>query len=399
MDAMQSKSDANLLREYAETGNEPAFNELVRRYANQVYSAALRQIDSADVAPEIAQRVFIGLAYGARALAPKFPEDASLAGWLCRSTRNIALNLRRDEFRRHSRERQAMETSSQAPESPPDWESLRAIFDEAMSKLSEADYDAVVMRYFNNQDLRSVGRALGVSDDAAQKRVSRALDKLRHYLSRRGISASTTTLCVALSGNAVQAAPAGLVGVISTAVTVVRVAAPASAAAAATKAITMTTLQKALVTLAFATGVGGGFYETRRAAPSPSSSTTSTSNRLAFWKGSASWNSRGLRPPNRMPRYKWKISGCIATRMKLSTCAANWRACRLIHRSWPRLRRWGRNGRKTRIISQPSCGSRGRTGSRPGSPPTRSRRSRNSNICTRTVGWTWSRITTLPLGR
>lgn len=267
MGAMQSKSDAMLLRDYAETGDEPAFDELIRRYTNLVYSAALRQTDSRDLAPEIAQRVFISLSRGAQALASRVAEHASLAGWLCRSTRNIALNLRRDEFRRHSRERQAMETASQTPEPSPDWESLRPILDEAMSRLSGADYDALVMRYFNNQDLRSVGRALGVTDDAAQKRVSRAIEKLRHYLLGRGISTSASALSVAISANAVQAAPAGLAAVISTAATVAGVAAPASAAAAATTAMVMTTLQKALVTAAIAAGLGAGFYESRRALP------------------------------------------------------------------------------------------------------------------------------------
>jgi hypothetical protein len=79
-----------------------------------------------------------------------------------------------------------------------------------MSRLSEPDYDALVLRFFNNQDLRSVGQALGVSDDTAQKRVSRALDKLREHLARRGIGATCAALSMALSANAVQTAPAGL---------------------------------------------------------------------------------------------------------------------------------------------------------------------------------------------
>src|SRR5258706_5132175 len=206
---MQSRSDAQLLREYAEHGVEPAFTEIVTRHANLVYSAALRQVDSPDMAAEIAQSVFIGLARGARSLSPRLAEDASLAGWLCRSARNISLNFRRDEFRRHSRERQAMEELDPISETAPDWERLRAVLDEAMSELSEPDYDALVMRFFNNQDLRSIGRALGVNDDTAQKRVSRALDKLREHLSRHGISSTATALPIVISANAVQAATVG----------------------------------------------------------------------------------------------------------------------------------------------------------------------------------------------
>src|SRR5437762_13418419 len=102
---MQPKSDAELLREYAEHGTEAAFAEIVTRHTNLVYSAALRQVPSPDVAAEVAQSVFIGLARGAGLLSPRLAEDASLAGWLCRSARNLPVNFRRDEVRRHSVER------------------------------------------------------------------------------------------------------------------------------------------------------------------------------------------------------------------------------------------------------------------------------------------------------
>ena len=191
---MQPKSDAQLLREYAEHGAETAFAEIVARHTNLVYSAALRQVDSPDIAAEVAQSVFIGLARSARSLSPKLAGNASLAGWLCRGARNISLNLRRDEFRRNSRERQAMENLDSMPDTTPDWERLRSVLDEAMAGLSEPDYDAVVLRFFKNQDLRSVGLALGVSDDTAQKRVSRALDKLRDLLSQQGIATPAVAL-------------------------------------------------------------------------------------------------------------------------------------------------------------------------------------------------------------
>jgi RNA polymerase sigma factor (sigma-70 family) len=260
---MQSRSDAQLLREYAEHGAEPAFTEIVTRHANLVYSAALRQVDSPDIAAEVAQSVFVALARGAGSLSSRLAEDASLAGWLCRSARNISLNHRRDEFRRHTRERQAMEELHTIPETAPDWERLRAVLDEAMSELSEPDYDALVMRFFNNQDLQSVGRALGVTDDTAQKRVSRALDKLREHLSRRGISTTAAALSVVLSVNAVQAAPAGLLAAIS-AVAVAGTAVSTSTVIATAKTIAMTTLQKALITAVFTAAVGAGIYQSRQ---------------------------------------------------------------------------------------------------------------------------------------
>ncbi|HYG33710.1 MAG TPA: sigma-70 family RNA polymerase sigma factor [Clostridia bacterium] len=247
---MKVSSDAQLLEDYAEQGSEPAFTELVTRYTNLVYTAAFRQVESADIAADVAQRVFIDLAREASALSKRLGENASLAGWLCRSARNVSLNLRRNEFRRYSRERQAMEDCLPDSDIPPDWESLGPVLDEAMAELSEPDYDAIVMRFYNNQDLRSVGQALGVNDDTAQKRVARALDKLRGHLSRRGVNTSAAALTALLSANAVQAAPVGLALVISSASTPAGTTISTTATVTATQAIAMTTLQKTLLGIA-----------------------------------------------------------------------------------------------------------------------------------------------------
>jgi RNA polymerase sigma factor (sigma-70 family) len=262
---MQSKSDAQLLREYAESGSESAFAELVTWHTDLVYSAALRQVSSSDLACDVAQNVFTSLARGARTLAGKLNPDASLAGWLCRCTRNLALNLRRDDFRRHSRERQAMENLHPSPETAPDWNRLRPLLDQAISGLNETDHDALVLRFFKNQDLRSVGLALGVSDDTAQKRVSRALEKLREYLAHHGITMTGAALAMVISANAVQAAPVGLAATISAAAVLAGTAVSTSTVIAATKTITMTILQKTLITATIAAAVGTGIYEAHQA--------------------------------------------------------------------------------------------------------------------------------------
>ncbi len=262
---MQPKSDAQLLREYAESGSESAFTELVARHTNLVYSAALRQLLSSDLACDVAQNVFTSLARSAHALAGKLNPDASLAGWLCRCTRNLALNLRRDDFRRHSRERQAMENLHSTPETAPDWDRLCPVLDEAISGLNVADHDALVLRFFKNQDLRSVGLALGVSDDTAQKRVSRALEKLRDHLAHHGITTTGSALAMAISANAVQAAPAGLAATISTTAILAGTTMAATATATAIKTIAMTTLQKSLITATLAVVAGAGIYEARQA--------------------------------------------------------------------------------------------------------------------------------------
>jgi RNA polymerase sigma factor (sigma-70 family) len=256
---MQTKSDAQLLRDYALGGVDAAFTELVHRHTNLVYSAALRQVGSPEAAAEVAQSVFLALARGAQALAPRLAEEASLAGWLCRSSRNLCLNHRRDEFRRHSRHKTFMEQLTPLSDDAPVWERLCRVLDDAMAELGEADYDLLVLRFYKSLDYRAVGDAMHLSDDTAQKRVSRALEKLRAILSRRGIRTSTAALSVVMATHAVQAAPAGLALAISSAAAAGATA--ASSCIAVTKTIAMTTLQKSLVTATVAVLAGVEIYQ------------------------------------------------------------------------------------------------------------------------------------------
>ena len=247
---MQTKTDAQLLREYADTGSETAFSELVSRHADLVYSAALRQVIEPDFARDVAQSVFADLARKAKSLSG----NIVLAGWLYRSTRFAALTFLRNERRRQNRERQAMQVLDPPGESSPDWDRIRPVLDEAMANLGDADRDALVLRYFKNEDLRTVGIALGTSEDAAQKRVTRALEKLRAFLLRHGVTLSSAALATALTGSAVQAAPAALAGTLSAAV--VGAAAAAGSTFNLLNFMSMTKLKAGLFSAAIVVGAG-----------------------------------------------------------------------------------------------------------------------------------------------
>jgi hypothetical protein len=125
-----------------------------------------------------------------------------------------------------------------------------------MHALDETDRAAVLLRYFENKTLREVGATLGTSEDAAQKRISRAVERLREFFAKRGVTIGSSGLVVVISANAVQAAPAGLALTISAAATL---AGATLATTAATKIIAMTTLQKSLITATLITGVATTF--------------------------------------------------------------------------------------------------------------------------------------------
>src|SRR6266851_5113510 len=180
--------DAQLLRRYAVAGSESAFGELVSRYIDLVYSAALGQVGGdAHLAQDVAQTVFADLARKARTVS----RHGVLTGWLFQATRYAASKVVRTERRRATLEKEAVamqELSSEA-----NWDDFSPLLDEAMSRLGAKDRDAVLLRYFERKELRVVGDALGTSEAAARKRVSRALERLRRYLTARGVSLSAAT--------------------------------------------------------------------------------------------------------------------------------------------------------------------------------------------------------------
>ena len=207
--------DSELLRSYAEKGSEVAFAELVRRYLNLVYSAALRQVNGdAHLAQDVTQTVFADLARKAVALSQR----QVLAGWLYTSTHFAAAKAVRTERRRqtHEQESHAMEELLRNPGSGFDWETLRPVLDKVMHELKESDRDAILMRYFENRQLADIGERLGLSEDAARKKVDRALEKLRTFLFKRGVT-TAAALASVLSTNAVQIAPMGLAATITSA--------------------------------------------------------------------------------------------------------------------------------------------------------------------------------------
>jgi RNA polymerase sigma factor (sigma-70 family) len=254
-------SDLDLLRQFARENSQDAFTEIVRRHVNLVYSAALRQVRSPQLAEEIAQSVFADLARDAGKLKP----DTILTAWLYSVTRRTAIDAIRKESRRQLREQIAVEMTNMNATSA-DWMQIEPLLDDAMAALDETDRSAILLRYFENKNLREVGEVLGTSDDAAQKRVSRAVERLRDFFSKRNVTVGASGLTVLISANAVQSAPVGLVATISSAAILAGTAVHTSTIIAVTKTIAMTTLQKTLIAAALTAAIGTGIYEAHQAA-------------------------------------------------------------------------------------------------------------------------------------
>lgn len=252
-------SDTELLRRYAEDGSEAAFAELVSRHVGLVYAAALRQVGGgAHRAEDVAQTVFVALARQAAALSRR----TEIVGWLYTSTHHVAAKLKRTEQRRAQREQEAhaMNEINTDNRAPADWDRLRPVLDAAMHGLSDADREAILLRYFQNRRLAEIGQRLGLSEDAARMRVERALDKLQALLGRRGITSTTAALGVALANPALAVAPAGLAATLTGAALASVAVGAGAGGAMATAAISMNA-KTTLITVVAALAIGFSIYE------------------------------------------------------------------------------------------------------------------------------------------
>ena len=122
------------------------------------------------------------------------------------------------------------------------WPRIAPLLDDAVAGLREKDRQAIVLRFYEGRNLHEVGLALGASEDAAEKRVSRALEKLRKFFTKRGVDSTAATIAETISANSVQAAPVALAKTVT---------AVAIAKGAAASGSTLTLIKGALKIMAW----------------------------------------------------------------------------------------------------------------------------------------------------
>ena len=169
--------DSQLLAEYVRTRSTDALGQLIERHIDFVHAAAVRQVHDAALAEDVTQAVFIILTRKAASIRPE-----SLIGWLFNTTRYCAANARNSELRRRRHERQAAKPEVQMQSD----DSVAVPLDNALAALRSSDRQVVLLRFMEQRDFAEVATVLGISEQTARRRLSRAVERLRHLLSAAG---------------------------------------------------------------------------------------------------------------------------------------------------------------------------------------------------------------------
>ena len=172
-------TDSELLEEFRDRKSDAAFSTLVGRHAGWVFAVARRRVGDEHLAHDVAQAVFVLFAEQ----ASQIRDPARLCGWLMRATVHAANHATRGERRRKIRERTVAENRSEIHTAGDPSVVLAnlgdlAAVEEAVGRLNESDRSAIVLRFYRGMSLAEVGESLGISEEAARKRVDRALSRL-----------------------------------------------------------------------------------------------------------------------------------------------------------------------------------------------------------------------------
>ena len=209
---LKTKSDRDLLRLYSEQNSQEAFAELGRRYANLIYTACLRETGECTLAEDAAQGVYLLLSRKAASLK----NHETLVGWLYNASRYVAANINRQERRRQRIEMTALQNSSSSVlPSNPLWEQVEPHFHDALNRLKPAEREAILLRFVQQQSFAEVGGSLGISENTARMRVTRALEKIRTYFGKVGVAVTLSALTLLLEERAAIAAPTTLLQTVS----------------------------------------------------------------------------------------------------------------------------------------------------------------------------------------
>lgn len=189
--ASERMDESSLIRA-AQRGDGEAFEQLVRLYDQNVLRLALNLLRSQEDARDVYQEAFLRVYRNLHA----FRFDCSFHTWLYRIVSNLCLDhLRKRKVRREQPASLTtaggeMDRFEFVPESRVDGDPQRQMFSSQVNSRIRTVLDSLTarermvfeMRHYQGMRLRSIGEALGTTEEAAKNCLFRATQKMRAAL-------------------------------------------------------------------------------------------------------------------------------------------------------------------------------------------------------------------------
>ena len=190
-------SDAQLLRRYSESRDEPAFTELVRRHGPMVLGVCRRLLRDDSAAEDAFQATFLVLV---RKAGAPFWQD-SIAGWLHEVAWRVACNARRQPLPRPvSLPEEAMNAATAAGSTAGSTQDdLGEVLDEALASLPQHYRTPLLLCCCQGKTHEEAAQAMGCALGTVKSRLARGRDLLRQRLLRRGVAVPAAALAAGLS--------------------------------------------------------------------------------------------------------------------------------------------------------------------------------------------------------
>src|SRR5262249_29401954 len=207
----QEPPDAELVRRFAESGDQTAFARLVRRHGAMVLGVCRRVLRDWHAAEDVFQAAFLVLARKAKSIR----KHASVSSWLHSVARHLAIRAKQVAVRREERQRQAAALQAAAVQShcaaDASWRDVAALLDEELSRLPDKYRAPLVLCYLEGKTQDQAAQHLDWALRTFTRRLEQARELLRRRLARWGVALSATLCAAALSQHlAIAAVPAEL---------------------------------------------------------------------------------------------------------------------------------------------------------------------------------------------
>ena len=198
MPELENQTDADLLKAYAETSDQDAFTELVRRHGPLVWSVCRRVLGSSADAEDASQAAFLALAQQA-SRGRTFP---SAGAWLHRVAHDIAVDVLRSRKVRQRREKEVAEMMQGAEQPAALSDEQGALLHEEINALPEKYRQAVILFHLEGKSLEQAASVMACPRATFGTWVARGREQLRSRLARRGVVLSLAALTSLLSAEA-----------------------------------------------------------------------------------------------------------------------------------------------------------------------------------------------------